>query len=35
MNAATKTLERPSADTEVDDSLDRPWVVTIYNDPST
>jgi ATP-dependent Clp protease adaptor protein ClpS len=33
MNAATKTLERPAVDTDVDDSLDRPWVVTVYNDP--
>jgi ATP-dependent Clp protease adaptor protein ClpS len=33
MNAGTKTMERPSAETEEDDSLDRPWLVTVYNDP--
>ena len=33
MHAATKTRERPSVETDVDDSLDRPWTVTVYNDP--
>ena len=33
MRAATKTIELPSVDTDTDESLDRPWVVTVYNDP--
>ncbi len=33
MPAPPKIIELPSVHTEVDDAQDRPWVVTIYNDP--
>jgi ATP-dependent Clp protease adaptor protein ClpS len=33
MTAGTKTLDLPSLQTDVDDSLDRPWLVTVFNDP--
>jgi len=33
MPDATKTLERPASEIDEDESLDRPWVVTVYNDP--
>lgn len=33
MPASPKTIELPSVHSEVEDALDRPWLVTIYNDP--
>ena len=33
MPAAPKTIEVPAVSTRVDAELDRPWQVTVYNDP--
>jgi ATP-dependent Clp protease adaptor protein ClpS len=33
MAASPKTIEVPSVSTHADAELDRPWQVTVYNDP--